>query len=899
MNREQLQRLREALDEALRLADDARADHLQDLRRRDPALAAAVATALAECERDDPTFEPLLAAPPLADPPAAPAPGDRLGPWRLCQPLGTGGMGEVWLAERADGAYQQRVAIKFPHGTAQTAAGIARFERERNLLAELDLPGVARLVDGGWTSPGQPWLAMEFVSGQRIDTFAAARGLDARARARLLRDAARTLAAAHDRRIVHRDLKPQNLLVRDDGSVALVDFGIATVLGEPGQGLASYLATPKYAAPEQLRGESASAAADVYSLALVGRELLADADGDLAAVLAQAAHQDHRRRTATAAAFADELDRWLAHQPVLARPPGLARRAKLSWRRDPRTALLLASAASAAVTLFAASLWLWRGEHRQRQRADAALLAEASQHAQVRRLVGELVTGVHDRVRTLAGAVPVRNFVLERADEHLTLLLPRATEDASLAAELVGVQLRLAEVRGARTFGHSGDPEGAMRSVDTAIDLARRWAARHDRELHWRRSQADALRLRGDLWRNRGEHAAARRDYRAAETLLAGSTTRDDRRLLAVLALQLGKLDVLAGDPGAGADGIAAAADAFEALLGAAPSDPQLRRDLAHAYSELGYAATSLGDHERSSAAWQRARAELATLCKARPDDAQLARDRIEIDLELALDHGHAGRRDTAIAEYATALAAARALADTDRDNLLAARLFDQALLRGARLYTVLGDHAQAATSYRQAEPRLRAAAERAPSDLALRRDLAEALAGRAEAERLLGQTDGLAAVYEDALALLPHDDALARRDHLAGNLITLAWVGLGNLCLARQQPEHSRRTLLAASPQATAWAEQFAHLHWPLRHLGALEYALGTACETLANDPQLPNPERHQFLTEAEAAFQRGLAAANQLAAANRLHRAERALPTLFAKDVARIQATRATLPR
>lgn len=895
---ERLQQLRQNLDAALHLAAGPRQDLLRNLRQRDPPLAEALAAALADCERDAPELEPLLVAPPLAHATAEPTVGDRLGPWRLLGRLGTGGMGEVWLAERADGAYQQRVAIKLPRNSALTAAGIARFERERDLLAELQLPGIARLVDGGWTAPGRPWLAMEYVAGQRIDAFATAHHLTVPSRVRLLLDACRTLAAAHDRRIVHRDLKPQNLLVRADGSVAIVDFGIATVLGEPGKGLAHYLATPRYAAPEQLRGAPASAAADVYSLAVLGRDLLRDADLDLSAVLAAAAHADPHQRIATAAAMAEELERWLSHRPVQSRPATLPHRARLLLRRDPRTAMLLAAATAATVALLTTSLWLWQGERRQRQRADTALAAESRQHAQVRRLVGDLVTGVHDRIRTLAGAVPVRNFVLERADEHLAALLPRAADDPVLAAEVVGVHLRLAEARGARTYGHAGDLDGAMRSVDAALALASRWAARQVHEPGWRRSEAEALRLRGDLERDRGEFADAHTDYRNARARIDGFAAPADQRLDAVLELQIGKLQVRAGEVGDGAQRIANAANRLSALEAAAPNDRQLRRDLAHAHVELGYAATSLGDHERSTAAWRRARAVLAALAESLPTDVQLARDRIEVDLELALDHALAGRRDTASTEYAAALTAARALADADRHNQLAARLLDQALLRGARLHTALGDHAAAAAHYREAEPRLGAVAATSPDDHAVTRDLAEALAGRAEAERLLGKSAGVRSAYEAALALLPHESALDRGDHLAGNLITLAWVGLGNLALAERDPGRARQVLSECSPKANAWATRFGQLHWPLRHLGALEYALGTTCEALATDPQRPLAERHQLLTEAGAAFQRGLDAANRLAAANRLQRAELALPKLFAQDVARIQTTRANLP-
>jgi hypothetical protein len=895
---ERLRRLRVELDRLLALPQPERRRELTTLRATDPGLAAAVATALATADGDDPTFEPLLEAPPLAAAATAPQAGARLGPWRLLEPLGSGGMGEVWLAERADGAYTQRVAVKLPHAAALTASAVARFERERNLLAELDLPSIARLVDGGWTGPGQPWLAMEYVPGRRIDAYADHHGLTTRPRVQLLLAACRTLAAAHSRRIVHRDLKPQNLLVRDDGTVVLVDFGIAATLDQPPTST-NHLATPKYAAPEQLRGEPASTTADVYSLARLGRELVPVADADLAAVFTAASEADPARRTPTAAAFAEELARWLAHHPVSARPASIWHRARLLVRRDPRSAFVIATLAAAAAGLFVASLVLWRREHAERLRADHALAAEAEQHVQIRALVAELVTGVHDRIRTLAGAVPVRNFVLARADEHLARLLPRAEHDAALAAELLGVQLRIAEVRGARTHGHLGDSDGAQRSASAALDLAQRWATRQPEEPHWHRTIAQAQRLLGDLHRNRGDFDAARAAYTAAQQQLGALADLGDARQRAVLALQLGKLDIAQGQLAEGIARLDSATQAFAALLQAAPTSREARRDLAHAQSELGFAATSLGDHERTTQAWQAALAQFAALCAEHPDDSQLARDRIGLALELALEHGYAGRRDEARTAHAAALAEARQLANDDRDNVMAAQLVDRALRLGGRLATALGDHSEAAASHRAAEPGLRAAFATTPADLELRRDLAEVLALRAEAERLQGHVDGVQAAFEEALMLLPNEEALARGDHLAGNLITLAWVGLGNLALAERQPGLARKRLAALSAGAAEWANRFAPLHWPLRHQGALEYALGSACEALGDQGDRSASERGILLAEAEAAFARGLAAAEQLAREGRLHGVEKAMVKLFAQDVARVRAAREGLLR
>ncbi len=901
MTPERLARLRQELDRLLALPGEQRTLRLAELHGADADLAAAVTLALADAERDDPAFEPLLEAPPLQAAEPALTAGLRLGPWQLVQPLGEGGMGQVWLAERADGAYEQRVAIKVPSASARTATAFARFERERALLAEFDHPGIARLVDGGWTAPGRPWFAMEHVEGVRIDEHAERLALDGRGRVRLLLDACRVLAAAHRRRIVHRDLKPQNLLVRADGRVALVDFGIAAVLDDPRRGTGPYLATPRYAAPEQLRGEPATTAADVYSLGVIGTELVPARDADLDAVFAAATHPDPEHRPPNAAALADELERWLAHRPVAARPPTTAHRLRLFARRDPRSAAAVAGLAVAVLGLFVTALVLWRSERGERRRADAALSAEARKHAQVRALVRDLVSGVHDRIQALPGAVPVRAFLVERAEAHLAQLAADAALDADLAHEVGGVHLRLADVRGARTQGHVGDPAGALRSTTAAVELSRAWAQRRPDEARWPLLEAEGRRLRGDLHRARGDLVEARAEYEAARAVLAARTwlpaAGEHARLQAILELQLGKVDVAEGAVARGTERIEAAAAAFDRLRAAEPGSRQARRDAAHAYSELAYAATPLGDGTRTTAAWRAAHAQWTALAAEFPHDAQLARDRLEVAVELALDDALAGRADAANRRFDAALVEVRALCEQDRQNVLAERLLQRTLLRGARLAAALADHAVAARRYREAEPKVRAALAAQPGDRELRRDLAEALAARAEAERLLGSADGVRSAYEEALALLPHDEAFARGDHFAGNLLTLTWVGLGNLALAGGDHAAARSRLLAHRDAAAAWAERFESLHWPLRHLGALEYALGTACETLAKDANLPAPQRVLHLDEALGAYERGLASTERLGSAGRLAPREKAILGFFRTDVERVRTARAAL--
>jgi serine/threonine protein kinase/tetratricopeptide (TPR) repeat protein len=208
--------------------------------------------------------------------------GDRVGPYRLVKPLGEGGMAEVWLAERADGAFKRQVAIKLPYPRPGRETFAARFDRERDILATLRHPHIAGLFDAGVTKEGQAWLALEYVEGQPISTFCDERKLPVRERVQLFRQVLLAVQHAHANLVIHRDLKPGNILVTSQGEVRLLDFGIAKLLEAQGDAIeeteltrqAGRSLTPRYASPEQLMGLPLTTACDVYSLGVVFYELI-------------------------------------------------------------------------------------------------------------------------------------------------------------------------------------------------------------------------------------------------------------------------------------------------------------------------------------------------------------------------------------------------------------------------------------------------------------------------------------------------------------------------------------------------------------------------------------------------------------------------------------------------
>jgi serine/threonine-protein kinase len=321
-----------------------------------------------------------------------PSAGDTVGPWKLVRPIGEGGMGSVWLAERADGQLKRPAALKLPR-LAWAPGLVARLARERDILATLEHPNIARLHDAGVDALGRPWLALEHVEGQPIDRWARERGASVRRRVELLLQVCEAVAYAHRRLVIHRDLKPSNILVTDAGQVKLLDFGIAKLVEEGGAGAASTALTqaagraftPDYASPEQVRGEPLTTASDVYSLAVVAYELLAGERpyrldrpsaaaleeaflaaevppasrraqdeatrkalrGDLDAIVAKALAKRPPDRYVSVEALAADWRRHLEGAAVSARPQTLARRALRSLRQHPAAVLIAFGAALA------------------------------------------------------------------------------------------------------------------------------------------------------------------------------------------------------------------------------------------------------------------------------------------------------------------------------------------------------------------------------------------------------------------------------------------------------------------------------------------------------------------------------------------------------------------------
>jgi serine/threonine protein kinase len=424
--------------------------------------------------------------------------GQLVGAWKLVEEIGRGGMGVVYLAERADGAYSQRAAVKLLRGAGRQDA--SRMARERQALASLAHPNVARLIDGGTTTTGTPYLVMEYVEGETIERYAQQHQLGLEQRVGLVKKLCGAVQSAHQQLLIHRDIKPSNILIDKEGEPKLLDFGIARLL-EVGKNpddvqdltqAGALLFTPRYASPEQVNGTPVSVATDVYGIGALLYELLAGTSpyprmattditnfaaimrvvsldpigsaselaksnqpafspylkGDLDAILSKACAKLPQERYPTVAALADDLNRWLEHRPVLARAPTSMYRIRKFISRHK----LGSSLSMLAVLAISAGIF---GTVTQKMKAE-------NRYIQARNLATNITSKYTQALEFLPGSGPVRKQMTNDGIQFLDQLAEGAGEDLDAIAEIAGGFRTLAEAQyNGRHMASSGDLAGA------------------------------------------------------------------------------------------------------------------------------------------------------------------------------------------------------------------------------------------------------------------------------------------------------------------------------------------------------------------------------------------------------------------------------------------------------
>jgi eukaryotic-like serine/threonine-protein kinase len=894
MTPERWQRIKEIFEQAVELEPGARTAFLDAACAADGGLRREVETLLAADAADGsfieaPAIEAVTDLFPAAPPEAVE--GRRVGPYKLLREIGRGGMGAVYLAARADGQYQQRVALKLIARDFGPEEVVRRFRAERQILAALNHPHIARLLDGGASSDSRPYFVMEYIEGESLTAYCDRRRLSTAERLKLFRDVCAAVHYAHQNLVVHRDLKPSNILVTSDGAVKLLDFGIAKLLNPELSGLTidptgagQRLMTPEYASPEQVQGLSVTTASDVYSLGVVLYELLTGhrpyrlKSRALKDVLRAVCEEEPERpstavsrvevettedgavrssRTPESVSWTREgtterLRRRLRGDldnivlKALCKEPGRRYASAEQFSEDLRRHLAgLPVIARGDSLAYRASKFVRR--HKVGVAAAALLVvtllggivATARQariaerrFGEVRHLANTFLFEFDKSIERLPGATPARRLIVTTALEYLDRLAREASGDAALERELAAAYVKVGDLQGNPNFPNVGDLTGAEQSYRKSLALHEALAARAGHDLASRRDLAASYDRLGDVLYNRNELAEAEKLYRQALDIreawaAAGNNDQESRADLAKAYNKLGLARFYQGDV-AGARGLyEQGLPLGEALAAEFPADYTFQRALYLSHVNLGDSYTQQDDYGPALASFERARQIAERAVVSDAANAQARRDLALALSKLGETLSWAGRPEESLARHRAALDVRQQLALADPANRQARR--DEAIS-----HTLLGQ------------------------SLAANGKLAE---GQEEVRRAV-------TIFEELRRTNPAN-ATASDDLL------LSYNRLGRLLL-ETDPEAGLANLRRAFDLAEERAARDRNDTAPRRGVASTAQQLAESYARLAADKKAPAGQRLERLSRARQYFQRYLEISLDLKARGALSEAE-----------------------
>jgi len=770
VNRERWEKVKELFGSAIELDPSQRSAFLREACGADKALRAEVESLLASY---DPTEVFGAASPPSLDRPRVPEIliGRRLGSYQVLHEIGHGGMAVVYAAVRADDEYRKRVAIKVVLPGLDSEDILRRFRNERQTLATLEHPNIVKLLDGGTTEQGLPYLVMEYIEGLPIDQYCVSRKLSANERLQLFRVICAAIQYAHQNLVVHRDLKPSNILVTTAGIPKLLDFGIAKLLN-PESAAQTLLTLPQmrpmtidYASPEQFHGQPVTTATDVYSLGVVLYELLtgylpydlagrsplemeqivSDVEperpstavermaamipsdtlrGDLDNIILMALRKEPQRRYASVEQLSEDIRRYLEGLPVSARTPTLRYRSSKFIRRHK---LGVAAVTTVGVALLL-GIVLTTHEARVAER----------RFQDVRQLANALLFKVEPAVKDLPGATPVRQVIVQEALKYLDGLAAEATGDAALQADLAEAYLAVGEVQHAGYRASLGDATGALESYHKAGTIAAGLARAHPNNLAAKRYLARSEQKIGEVLLVTGHAAPAVDSLRAAIALFGtvaaaepGDTATAFRLADCYNALGdgLGNESITnnRGDTEAALANYQKSLAAYERLATTYPSNRHFRSGVAVANAKIGDVHVARGDSTGALESYRNALAAYDTLSRAEPNNAQFRGNLAAIIGRIGHARDLAGNKAAALADFRRSLDVHVAVAAADPSNVKAQEGLWNAYFDLAKWLEGF-DRREAAKNYRLALGVIETLSTAQPSNLQVRVKLAATL---------------------------------------------------------------------------------------------------------------------------------------------------------------------------
>lgn len=560
--------------------------------------------------------------------------GSEVDRYRIIREIGSGGMGSVFLAERSDGEFEQKAAVKIIKTGAISDAMLRRFRTERQILAALEHPNIAHLVDGGTTADNRPYLVMEYVEGSSITQYAAAKDLSVDQRLELFREVCSAVSFAHQKLVIHRDLKPSNILVTDDGKVKLLDFGIAKLLNAESSSetrTQAFAFTPDYASPEQICGEELSTATDVYSLGVVLFELLTgsrphrfegkgiaeiirtvtDDDiptpsaaittigtrsairGDLDNITLKALRKEPERRYRSVDQLSEDISRHLKGLPVSATKDTWSYRASKFIKRHrigiTATALIILTLAGGLAT----TVYQSRIASAEREKAERRF-------NDVRQLANSFMFEINEQM--VSSPIKARELLAERAVEYLDKLAAESEGDNELESELATAYEKIGDIQSELFKPSSGKTPQAIASHQKSLALRQRLFAA-DPSLQKAIVLGVSWMKAGDLFVAVGRLAEAKENYSGGLSALSPFVYVQDNDLKNQRARILARLGQAAVRSGALSDAsrdYELAIEIYRELSTADPTSVKYRRNLGIVSSYRGFVMLETGRPEEA-----------------------------------------------------------------------------------------------------------------------------------------------------------------------------------------------------------------------------------------------------------------------------------------------------------
>lgn len=657
--------------------------------------------------------------------------GERIGPWKILDEIGKGGMSTVYLAQRDDGTFDRKVAVKFLHGMMPGSEMYRRMIAEQKILARLQHKNIAQLYDAGITDNGRPYFILEFIDGTSLVEWCNKRKLNFEDRLTIFEQVCEAVQFAHKRLIVHRDLKPNNILIDQDGTVKLLDFGIAKILESdtkeetPITRTGLFLMTPEYASPEQVKDNAITTATDVYQLGLLLCELLTgslpyDIDGkkpleagaviigkepkkpstlitsaqaelqikhssprqlkkrlqgDIDNIVLKALRKEPERRYDSSSQMLDDIRRYRKNLPVLARPEDSLYRSRKFIQRN-RTAV-----ASAVIILFVliASLIYSQNQARiaERERENAQRGFE-----NIQELAGTMIFDIYDNIAELPGSTPSREIIVERALVYLDQLASNTTPDESLHLYLAEAYRKIGDVQGNPTNANLGLHREALESYQTALDYLIPIVDNNVENLNAQEALAmlhgrisDIFRTLGNLAESREHMTQSLEQYEHLR-----NQSPDNPNIIRSFALANIKMGDLLGNPNftslempvRALDYYGDGEKILKPLYESNPDNVFNTRLLGLVYERIGDIYSYQGSFDRAATYFQDSMELRKKLAEMDPSNNEALRDEAIAYEKLADVHQQNGNLDGALTNYLMSMEIFTRLADIDPRNVQA-----------------------------------------------------------------------------------------------------------------------------------------------------------------------------------------------------------------------------------